>query len=102
MGLVYTWFDHTGESPLEIVFSSRIRVKWNTGRRGDRTNGIRNDCKTEGKFSISMGPNIESVTALTGEDAAEKTRICQRVFEAFWYAEKIQPAGNRVDLDGKK
>ena len=35
MGLVYTWFDHTqGKRPLEIVFSSRIRVKWNTGRRG--------------------------------------------------------------------
>ena len=93
MGLVYTWFDHTqGKRPLEIVFSSRIRVKWNTGRRGIEQTELEMTVNRR-EIQYFYGPNIESVTALTGEVAAEKTRICQRVFEAFWYAEKIQPAG---------
>lgn len=67
MGLVYTWFDHTqGKRPLEIVFSSRIRVKWNTGRRGIEQTELEMTVNRR-EIQYFYGPNIESVTALTGE-----------------------------------
>lgn len=94
MGLSYMWMWHTQErKPLGITFDSGISVKWNEGERED---GL-----TELEISVNRneiehfyGPNIEGITALTGEDSAETTRIGRNIFDIFQGKHKFAPIGS--------
>ena len=100
MGLVYIWTEHMqGKTPLGIALEPCVKIEWNRSGQSKECTSLEISIH-ENEVERFYGPNIESITALVGEDGAEKTRICRDILDIFAGQKRAQmTAGGWIWLE---